>query len=537
MMSSYGWLIDATITSTVVAIIIVVVRLLLKENLTGKLKYYLWIIFLLRLMVIPLPESPISIYNLMPEKKIIQEQDNLNNILTTNDTISSNTESYNNDNIDSSSDYNNLSLEEEKLKVDDIFFVIYISMLVLFIIVPVTNYIIFVCKSKRNSKEVKIEYLKRLREIKRRLNIRRKITLVYGDTAFIYGFFKVKLVIPEGITLEELDAVLVHELIHYKYGDLLINWLLMILKAIYWFNPIVWLVFRQIRKDCEVACDERVIESKFVDKKTYATVLFKNALKGNRYLVGTSSFSKQGSDIKGRIKMIQKFNKKSTIFIILGMVMFLLLGVICLTNSVSALNNSPNISVNDNDELNEKASVNDKDTVNDKDKLDEKTNDNNYNDSSENNQTEGNLNTEVSSNNAEITNNDISSNSYTNLNDMVINVKDYILNGQGDKPEALKLKWSKTFLEQVDFKTMYDNYLAEGGNSDDIEAFAKYITLYAPIQSNWEELFKKDLYDIYGENLVRVEQLEGDSYQAYINVDGKEVPYVVVSSRTGYFHG
>lgn len=518
-MSSYDWLIDATITSTIVAIIIVVVRLLLKEKLTGKLKYYLWIIFLVRLMVIPLPESPISIYNLIPEKNTIQEQDKVNNVSTTNDNISSNAKSPNNDNIRNSSDYNNLSIEGQKLNIEDILFGIYISMLILFLLVPVTNYTIFVCKSKKNSKEAKIEYLKRLSEIKKRLKIRRKITLIYGDTAFIYGFFKVKLVIPEGITLDDLDAVLVHELVHYKYGDLLINWLLVILKAIYWFNPIVWLVFKQIRKDCEVACDERVIESKFVDKKSYATVLFKNALKGNRYLVGTSSFSKEGSDIKGRIKMIQKFNKKRTIFVIFGMVMFLVIGAICLTDSVSALSNGFNISVND------------------KDKLDEKDTEKTNNNSSENKQTEVNLNSEVSSNNVEIQNNDIPLNSDTNLNDMAINVKDYILNGQGDKPEALKLKWSNTFLEQVDFKTMYDNYLAEGGISDDIEAAAKYITLYAPIQSNWEELFKKDLYDIYEKKIVKVEYLEGDLYQAYINVDGKEAPYVVISSRTGYFHG
>lgn len=116
-------------------------------------------------------------------------------------------------------------------------------------------------------------------------------------------------------------------------------------------------------------------------------------------------------------------------------------------------------------------------------------------------------------------------------------VKDYIINGQGDKPEAEKYKWSTRFLNEVNIAALYDNYIASGGNSSDIEEFAKYITLNAPILSNWEELFKEDLKDTYGEEVVKLEHLEGDLYQAYVNKDGSEVPFVVVSARTGYFHG
>lgn len=181
----------------------------------------------------PLPESPISIYNLMPEKNAIQEQGKVNNIPTTNDNISSNMTSQNNDNISNSSNYNNSSTEIEKFNIVDIFLGVYKSMIIFFLLVSIMSYTVFLYKSSRTSKEVKSEHLQRLRVIKRKLKIRRRITLIYGDTAFIYSFFNVKLVIPEGIPLDELDAVLIHELIHYKYGDLLINWILVVLKAIY----------------------------------------------------------------------------------------------------------------------------------------------------------------------------------------------------------------------------------------------------------------------------------------------------------------
>lgn len=116
-------------------------------------------------------------------------------------------------------------------------------------------------------------------------------------------------------------------------------------------------------------------------------------------------------------------------------------------------------------------------------------------------------------------------------------VKDYIINGQNDKSEAEKYKWSTRFLNEVDIESLYNQYISAGNNAENIEDFAKYITLNAPILSNWEELFKSDLKETYGEEVVKLEHLEGDLYQAYVNKDGSEVPFVVVSSRTGYFHG
>ncbi|GKX28512.1 hypothetical protein SH1V18_09920 [Vallitalea longa] len=122
----------------------------------------------------------------------------------------------------------------------------------------------------------------------------------------------------------------------------------------------------------------------------------------------------------------------------------------------------------------------------------------------------------------------------TNIKEEVI---DYILNGQENKSDADKLNWSKSFLEQVDIAKLYDEYLTDGGKADDIEEVAKYITLNAPISDNWKELFENDLSETYGEKVSKLEPLEDDLYQAYITSDGKDVPFVVVSSRTGYYHG
>ncbi|URZ09291.1 hypothetical protein [Clostridium felsineum] len=124
-----------------------------------------------------------------------------------------------------------------------------------------------------------------------------------------------------------------------------------------------------------------------------------------------------------------------------------------------------------------------------------------------------------------------------NDNNIEKQVKDFILNGQQNLPEAKKIKWSKTFLDKVNINELYSKYIASGGNEKDVKSFAEYITSNAPIQSNWQDLFNEDLSSIYGERAVKLVQLDGDFYQAYVNKDGKEIRFVVVSARTGYFHG
>lgn len=116
-------------------------------------------------------------------------------------------------------------------------------------------------------------------------------------------------------------------------------------------------------------------------------------------------------------------------------------------------------------------------------------------------------------------------------------IKNYIINGQENKSEAEKIKWSEIFLDRVDMESLYKEYLTNGGSSKDLESFANYITHNASIPSDWKDLFEKDLFDKYSEKVVRLEPLGDDLYQAYVVIDDAEKPYVVVSSRTGYFHG
>lgn len=64
--------------------------------------------------------------------------------------------------------------------------------------------------------------------------------------------------ITDTLTDAQLACALRHELTHYRRRDHLLMLLLRLLTCVYWFNPIVWLMKRELMKDIETACDSAV---------------------------------------------------------------------------------------------------------------------------------------------------------------------------------------------------------------------------------------------------------------------------------------
>ena len=59
---------------------------------------------------------------------------------------------------------------------------------------------------------------------------------------------------------EELEAIMLHELVHIQRRDNLIANLQLTLCALLWFHPLVWFISRKLFDEREQACDEQVIE-------------------------------------------------------------------------------------------------------------------------------------------------------------------------------------------------------------------------------------------------------------------------------------
>ncbi len=68
-----------------------------------------------------------------------------------------------------------------------------------------------------------------------------------------------------------------HELAHIKRGDLIAHGLYMLLQIVYWYNPLLWLVRRQVHHLRELSCDATVAELLREQTMAYRQTLLETA--------------------------------------------------------------------------------------------------------------------------------------------------------------------------------------------------------------------------------------------------------------------
>lgn len=90
-------------------------------------------------------------------------------------------------------------------------------------------------------------------------------------TPALYGWLRPRLLFPPGLlerlTPDELSHVLAHERAHVERRDLCALSLLRAATLLHWLNPLAWLLLRRAREDCELACDERVLDRLSQDQR------------------------------------------------------------------------------------------------------------------------------------------------------------------------------------------------------------------------------------------------------------------------------
>lgn len=89
-------------------------------------------------------------------------------------------------------------------------------------------------------------------------------SLVYSPditTPFIFGFCKPIIVLPQiELSEEEWYYILSHEMTHYYHKDLWLRFTCELLNVIYWWNPLISLLRKQIIKFQELRTDTTVIQ-------------------------------------------------------------------------------------------------------------------------------------------------------------------------------------------------------------------------------------------------------------------------------------
>lgn len=82
------------------------------------------------------------------------------------------------------------------------------------------------------------------------------------SSPMMIGLFKPTILLPiRHYEFDELRLIIKHELTHYLHKDLWFKLILILCRAVHWFNPFMVLFARSIEQECEYYCDMSVMEN------------------------------------------------------------------------------------------------------------------------------------------------------------------------------------------------------------------------------------------------------------------------------------
>ncbi|WDV47475.1 M56 family metallopeptidase [Clostridiaceae bacterium M8S5] len=293
-------ILSMSISSGLIALIIVGLLALFKKYFTKSWCYYVWIIILIRLMIPYVPK--INIPDKLDYKNFITE-------------------------ITNSEDKTPISLidaqEIEKRSVEKrvdkvlIAFVVWLSIAMYIFVSKILDYIRFINDIKVDREEIDdSDYEQIINSITNKFNI--KSIKVYEsnniNTPMLIGLFKPYIILPKvHFDNEKLKYILMHELMHMKRKDILYKWIMQLVVCIHWFNPVVYYIAKEIEKYCELSCDERVFAYLSIHERiAYGDTLI-YSIKATKSLQNEKkpcvSFSRDYKAIKMRLEEITKYKR------------------------------------------------------------------------------------------------------------------------------------------------------------------------------------------------------------------------------------
>ncbi len=154
----------------------------------------------------------------------------------------------------------------------------------------------------------------------------------YINTPMLIGFLSPCIMIPHQAFTEngmkpELQHILRHEMTHYRRRDLLYKWFAVFVSAFHWFNPLMILVRREVSRTCELSCDEAVLRSlDAAERQAYGETLLTIA-SSKRLPAGvvTTTMCEGKRELKERLENIMAYKRKGVFVVAVSLVLALLL--------------------------------------------------------------------------------------------------------------------------------------------------------------------------------------------------------------------
>jgi len=149
----------------------------------------------------------------------------------------------------------------------------------------------------------------------------------------LIGFLRPCILLPhEDDSPMVLRLILRHELTHFRRRDLWIKLALLLSRALHWFNPVLFLLSREIADDMELACDAAVLQGRDADyARAYSHAILSAIQPVSARLSGlTTGFHGGANTMKKRLTAIRTDSpmRRGRMMVALAAALLLLVGVL-----------------------------------------------------------------------------------------------------------------------------------------------------------------------------------------------------------------
>ena len=324
-----------TFTGSIVSILLFAIKPIIKDKLPKSFQYYMWlpviislILPLSKIVVIPAPSSPAtSVRSMNDVVRWVSDtafEQPVNFALVPQ----------------AGSEQESLQTTAYSANVGAILFILWQSGMVLVLGFKIICYVLYV----RRLKKFNMSAEQQETELLNKLSGSKKTPRLYKNpmvaTPVLIGVLRPEVILPDKKYEEtKLQGILLHEITHMRKHDIAVKWLLILVGALHWFNPIIYFVLKEINKACELACDESVIKKFDIDgKQHYGDALIMVAADSMRKIPISITMVENKKNLKERLDAIMKHKEfpKKTIFLSCILLVIIVCGTLYLGISRSS---------------------------------------------------------------------------------------------------------------------------------------------------------------------------------------------------------
>lgn len=354
MIEIFTLFMSLSIAGTIIALILFLLKPIIQDRFSKTWQYYIWLIVIIRLLFPYSPGDGIvgGLFSQADHYSSVQEQTSSSNDLDSDDT--ENTNSQLSTSLENESTKRSTGTEATQ-DLKDYIWIFWLVIAAILFVRKVKSYHSFVGDIKAGRKKITDpQILSIYQGISKRAGVKRPLPLYQNElisTPMLVGIIRPFVVLPDlNVSRKEASNIFQHELTHYQRLDIFYKWLVQIAVCLHWFNPIVYLISREINKNCELACDEAIIKRMDErEKYDYGDTLLAtiNPDGGHSNAVISITLNEDARLLKERLGAIMNFRKKSAIISILTLI--LTVGIFCGVTFIGAYVGSDRTTDNVND--------------------------------------------------------------------------------------------------------------------------------------------------------------------------------------------